>query len=31
VPTWNYAVVHATGRPEVMKEKGLACSATSAN
>ena len=21
VPTWNYAVVHATGRPEVMKEK----------
>src|SRR3954470_24315753 len=22
VPTWNYAVVHATGRPEVMTEKG---------
>jgi transcriptional regulator len=21
VPTWNYAVVHATGRPEVMKDK----------
>jgi transcriptional regulator len=21
VPTWNYAVVHATGRPEVMQEK----------
>jgi transcriptional regulator len=21
VPTWNYAVVHATGRPEVMTEK----------
>jgi transcriptional regulator len=21
VPTWNYAVVHAYGRPEVMKEK----------
>ena len=22
VPTWNFAVVHAYGRPEVMKEKG---------
>jgi len=21
VPTWNYAVVHAYGRPEVMEEK----------
>ena len=21
MPTWNYAVVHAYGRPEVMKEK----------
>jgi transcriptional regulator len=21
VPTWNFAVVHAYGRPEVMKEK----------
>jgi transcriptional regulator len=25
VPTWNYAVVHAYGRPEVMKEKDWLC------
>ena len=30
VPTWNYAVVHAYGRPEVMRKR-TGCSATSAN
>jgi transcriptional regulator len=25
VPTWNYAVVHAYGRPEVMKDKDWLC------